>query len=133
MATHLRRGGSAAFLRVLLGICLAAKSHGIVRCGKGKFGQEKYLHVYVRSQIKDASDCIRPAPSWADDTDSKNSDKGQAWLCMRTSTSDAVVTGDNQCSTSDYTGLSGRTGSPAGGTAPWRRAGGQDSGWKVRS
>ena len=130
-----RAGGSAALLRVLLGLCLAATSHGTVRCGKGKYGQEKYLHVYVRSQIDKCpgSGALRDAPDWAD---TEWGSKGQAWLCMRTSTSDAMSS-DNECSTSDYTGLSNRgtrNDSPVGGTAPWRRAGGKNASpsWKVR-
>ena len=132
MATHPRGKGSAALLRVLLGLCLAATSHGTVRCGKGKYGQEKYLHVYVRSQIDKCSSGIGATPVWSDHASSK----GRAWLCMRTSTSDAMSS-DNECSTSDYTGLSNRgtrNDSPVGGTAPWRRAGGKNASpsWKVR-
>ena len=132
-----RGGGSAALLRVLLGLCLAATSHGTVRCGKGKYGQEKYLHVYVRSQIDKCpgSGALRPAPDWAD---TASGSKGQAWLCMRTSTSLDAIGGDSQCSDSaGYTGLSNRgsrNDSPVGGTAPWRRAGGKNASpsWKVR-
>ena len=128
---------SGMVLLVVMGlILLAAGTDATVTCGRGKYGQERYLHVYLRSENEgqDKDGVNRDPAPWHDDQIvGKNGEKkGQAWLCIKgdtTATNDA----NKWCASPGYpTGNTKGDDPSSTPSAPWRRGGSGKGSYKVR-
>ena len=129
---------------VVLSVALATLPPVVVAvvgpCPSGKYGQEKYLQVYVRS---DGREDTRIAPAAFSHATVSNDNQGESYFCLRTDTS-ATNLDTGTCVNAGYNNFVDKQNSPeqartrdgqrngnAGdpghdGSLPWRYAGGNN-------
>ena len=129
---------------VVLSVALAALPPVVVAvvgpCPSGKYGQEKYLQVYVRS---DGRNDPRITPATFSDATEENDNQGESYFCLRTDTSSTNLD-TGTCDNAGYNNFvdkqkspedartrdgaeNGNTGDPGrDGSLPWRYAGGSN-------